>query len=182
MLFEKQERRDFDAHKSLSTLCLSSLSGVGIRPCRRMWPSRCLSGLLPAVCGGNVLADAGEGRGAVATCLQSGFAGARLRGERMHYEKSPMHRTRLCHHALHIDMPCGLCTSACGEQAKHHVIPSISLPSQPFLCANTHINSPPPHLQPPWAPSNPYLSFLPLSPSLQVKAATLHETSASKPT
>lgn len=57
---------------------------------------------------------AGEGRGAVATCLQNDFTGARLRGqgreeeekeEKMYYDKSPIQYIRPCHHALHIDMP-----------------------------------------------------------------------------
>lgn len=65
---------------------------------------------------------AGEGRGAVATCLQNGFRGARLRGHvgeeeegGTYYDKAPIHNTRHCHHALHIDMPYA---SAYQEQAK----------------------------------------------------------------
>lgn len=59
----------------------------------------------------------------MATCLQNGFTGARLRGcedkeERMYYDKSPIQYTRLCHHALHIDMPYAFCTSTYQVQAK----------------------------------------------------------------
>lgn len=69
--------------------------------------------------------QADEGRGAIATCLQNGFKGARLRvlqGEEeeggMYDDKAPIEDTKHCHHALHIDMPYALCTSAYQEQAK----------------------------------------------------------------
>lgn len=73
-------------------------------------------------------------------------------------------------------MPYTICTRAYQEQVKYHVIPYISL-YHSTVCIHSYKL---PSTSPPWAPSNPYLSYVSLLCFPLVKAATLRETSGSR--
>ncbi len=117
----------------------------------------------------------------MATCLQNGIPGARLRGqwkeeETIYYHKSPIQyssATMLCIRYA------ALCRSAYQEQAKYHVIllHIASITVLPVYIRSYKLSSASPTTS---ACTFPYLSFLLLSSFLQVKVATLSETSGSR--